>query len=124
MRKLALSIACAAALLASVGSAEAGKQYRAYFGCGESAGPSDFCVIGSGWGVTFEAKDGNRTRYRLCVKSSDGSKDCDQHKTNRRGQDFVPLFNQPNEMPGKYRATWKVGGDFAGRDKLILGPGD
>lgn len=125
MRRLSGTVfaALAATVLLSVGGADASKTAKTYLGCGKDAGEDNFCIIGSGWGATFEAKNGKRTKYELCVKTPAG-KDCAKHKTNRNGKDFTPLFNKPNETPGTVKATWKVGGKFAGRDSMTLGIGD
>lgn len=120
---MSAALGTAGAILLAAGAADASKTAKAYLGCGEFGGEDNFCIIGNGWGATFEAKNGERTKYKLCVKTTAG-KDCAKHKTNRSGEDFVPLYRKANEAAGAVKATWKVGGRFAGRDSMTLGIGD
>jgi hypothetical protein len=117
----ATSALVAIAVLALPTDAAASHAYKTELGCGEGAKGSS-CAVGSGVGALFKAKNGHRTRYVLCIKNPDGAKSCDKHKTNANGVDVIYGFD--NGPLGRYRATWKVGGEFAGHDEMTLLIGD
>lgn len=124
VRRAALALGVLAAVLAMSGSVAqaSAKNYRTYLGCGKFSGNSSTCYQGSGFGATLEAKNRHRRfKYKICVKPPDGHKWCDKRRTNRGGESFVRLYGGrfDNDL-GRYRATWKVGGKFAGRDSMTL----
>jgi hypothetical protein len=109
-------------LIAGSPAQASGKDYKAYLGCGKYAGNSSTCYQGDGFGATFAAKHRHaRFKYKICVKPPSGDKWCDNRHTNRGGSSFVSLYGGrfDNDL-GTYKATWKVGGKFAGRDRMTL----
>jgi hypothetical protein len=118
---LTVGLLIAALAMGGASAQASGKNYRTYLGCGKFSGNSSTCYVGSGFGATLEAKQRHkRFKFKICVKGPGGNKWCDKRKTNKGGESFVPLYSKFNFDLGKYRATWKVGGKFAGRDSMTL----
>jgi hypothetical protein len=47
--------------------ASAGDGFATYPSCGDRAGKDSHCIIGNGWGATFDARGTGREKYKLCV---------------------------------------------------------
>jgi hypothetical protein len=119
----AIAIVALSALAASDAFGSGG--YRTYATCG--SGPDSGCFVGDGWGGVFKAKNGKRTRYKLCVTPPQGaSKKCRKLKTNRKGKDFAPIFQwySGNLRLGTYGFTWRKDGQQIDKDSMVLHIGD
>lgn len=123
----ALAFALALALAAFAPDSSAAKRFRGYGSCNvlEKRPDSDSkCVQGDPWGAVFVAKRQSRVKYKLCVRGPGGGKDCFKKRTKKRGKPSVVGFFGPTapHTIGKYRFVWKVGGRFAAKDTLRIGP--
>lgn len=97
---------------------------RTYTYCGSVDNRARTCGPNNLFGAIWDKPRYGRTRYKLCVNPpGGGNKDCDRHRSNRRGYDAVNLYGRGFER-GKHVITWRKGGRRIDRDSLWITRGE
>lgn len=130
-RTLVLAVIAVAtfSMLAGASASSKGGGFKGFATCAGPPGTpdpiaSDYCVVGSGFGAVFIAKNRDRVRYKLCVQKPEHDKDCIWERTRNAGNPaFVPLY--AGEVVGTYHLKWRVPGrGTVDKDSFYLDVGD
>jgi hypothetical protein len=113
----------AVGLLVLVGTAPAGgaaKRFNTYITCGPPRHHDSVCVSGDAPRAVIVSFRHANVRYRLCVKTPTGRRNCRSEQTGPRGtRDLV--FIAAGRV-GRYVVTWRAGGKLVDRDSYRLEP--
>ena len=120
--RIPLLAVAAIGLLAAPLPAQAGaaKRFSTYITCGPPRHHDRVCVSGDAPRAVMVSFRHSDVRYRLCVKTPTGRRNCRSEQTGPRGtRDLV--FIAAGRV-GRYVVTWKVGGKLVDRDSYRLRP--
>jgi hypothetical protein len=98
-------------------------EFRVFSTCHKGRAADGQCEVGSDWGGSIKAYRGTPDRYRLCVQGP-RRRTCRRRPFDSEGSGWAAAWRWLPSVPGRYRFTWKVDGEFAGSDRLKLRRGD
>jgi hypothetical protein len=112
--RLVLPVLATVALAVPAAASAGGSTYSGHIGL--VSRPGDRVRSGeqgAGWQAIFRERRSGRIAYRLCLRHrGNGTQRCWNRRSNARGRSrvFVALFVNDRGGPGRWRATWSVGG--------------
>ena len=113
---------CAVTTLIFLGTAQAAfaNRFSTYITCGHPRHHDTVCVSGDAPRAVVISNRHSNVRYRLCVRTPTGRRNCRAERTGARGtRDFV--FIAAGRV-GTYVVTWKINGQLVDRDRYRLKP--